>query len=588
MAKIPENWKHRVSKKTDKKIFSKFKYSVILAKILAGRGITTEEEIDAFLNPSLKYLHDPKLLSNIDKGIDRIKNAVSNNENILIFGDYDADGIISSVIAYNFLKKLSLNVDIYIPDRFKDGYDINLSFIKKISKKKYYNVVICVDCGTNSKEVEQFIDSSRSDIDVIVCDHHKPSKIDSSRGKSCREEIKKYIIINPRLQNSNYPFKHLSGAGVTFKFITAVLRELDKGLKKRFKKDYLTKLLDIVAISTIADIMPLVDENRIIVKKGLKLLKETENKGLKKMLETVLSNKQEVDVYDVGFIIAPRLNAAGRIKSAKESLDLLKGDDGVNLEKLVNDLNSFNNKRKNLQKSILEEITDKNDFSHIASKQKIFIDKSKRWNEGVLGIAASNLANKYNIPVILFKEEEGKLKGSGRSIEKFNLYENLFSVRNFFEKFGGHEQACGITMVNSNFECFKEEMLKIAGKKLKKVDVEKKYYYDSKITFKDLKGSLIKEIKLLKPFGFGNPRPAFVTSDCEIMDVNYTRNEKHVRLRLKNKNTVFEAVMFNINENKKKILCLRENVDILYNIIENSWSGRKSDQLVILDIFQQI
>jgi len=585
MTKIPENWKHRVGEETDKKIFSKFKYSATLAKILAARGITTEEEIDAFLKPSLKYLHDPKLLSNIDKGIDRIKNAILNNENILIFGDYDADGIISSVIAYNFLRKLSLNVDIYIPDRFKDGYDINLSFIKKISKKKYYNLIVCVDCGTNSEEVKQFIDNSKSDIDIIVCDHHQPSKIDSSRKKSCREEIKKYIIINPKLKNSNYPFKHLSGAGVTFKFITAVLRELDGGLKKRFKKNYLTKLLDIVAISTIADIMPLVGENRIIVKKGLKLLKETENKGLKKMLETVLLNKQEVDVYDVGFIIAPRLNAAGRIKSAKESLDLLKGDEGVDLEKIVEDLNSFNNKRQNLQRSMLEEITGKNDFSYIASKQKIFIDKSKRWNEGVLGIAASSLASKYNIPVILFKEEGSRLKGSGRSIEKFNLYENLFSVRNLFEKFGGHEQACGITMVNSNFECFKEEMLKIASKKLKKIDVEKNYYYDSKVTFKNLKGSLIKEIKLLKPFGSGNPRPVFVTSDCEILDVNYTSNEKHVKLRLKNNNIVFEAVMFNITENKKKILCLRGQVSILYNIIENSWGGRKADQLVILDIF---
>jgi len=587
MMNFPKNWKCNESKEIKKELFSKFSYSPILIKILASRNIKTEEEISSFLNPTLKNLHNPELLPAVEKGIIRVKKAISNRENILIFGDYDTDGIVSSVLVYNFLKKLGLKADIYIPSRFKEGYDINIDFIKRVSKKGYYNLIICVDCGTNSREVRKYICSSRTNIDVIVCDHHQPLNINDVSKEDYNKEKENYIIINPKLDSSRYPFKHLSGAGVTFKFITAVLRNLDERYKKKFKKDYLTKLLDMVAISTIADIMPLIDENRIIVKKGLKMLKNTTNRGLKKMMEVVLKDKQEINTYDIGFIIAPRLNAAGRIKNAEYSVNLLKGDteSAEKLGEMVNGLNSLNEKRQNLQKKMLDEVVRKNDFSIIVSKQKIFIDKSKEWSEGVLGIVASGLVKKFNIPVILFKEKEGKLKGSGRSIEKFDLHKNLSSLRNFFEKFGGHEQACGITMDKSKFSCFKERMIKIACDKLDKDDTTKSFYYDLEVTFKNINSRLVSEIRLLQPFGVGNPKPIFVTRNCDVTSISYLKDEKHVRLKLKNNGVVFSTVMFNIDDDVKKKLHTQKDISVLYNIEENLWNGQKTTRLLILDIF---
>ncbi|GAH01813.1 unnamed protein product, partial [marine sediment metagenome] len=286
----------------NQKLATKIGYSPALISILAGRNIITDEEIISFINPTLKQLHDPRLLPGIGMGTRRLKKSINRKEDILIFGDYDADGIISASLIYKFLKKLGLNVEVYIPDRFNEGYDLSLEFFKKISAEKKYNLMICVDCGTNSAEVQKFIQNSPGP-DVIVCDHHNQS-VDFG------EERENYIIINPRLKSSVYPFENLSGAGVTFKFIISILRELDEDYRKKFKKDYLTNLLDLVAIATIADIMPLVDENRVMVKKGLKMLNKTVNPGLKKMINAVIKDKKNISEYDIGFIIAPRLNAA--------------------------------------------------------------------------------------------------------------------------------------------------------------------------------------------------------------------------------------------------------------------------------------
>ena len=278
MVNFPKSWKFKKTKRIKYKKLLECNISTILIKILANRGIGTPEEAISFLKPSIKLLHDPELLPSIEKGVKRVKNAILKNENILIFGDYDTDGIISSVILYNFLKKLGLSVDIYIPDRFKEGYDITLSYVKKISKEEKYSLIICVDCGTNSDDVKEYILRKNIDIDLIACDHHKPSTNDPVSGSKENYKKEKYIIINPKLKNYKYPFKDLSGGGVTFKFIISILRNLEEDKKKKFNKNYLTSLLDIVAISTIADVMPLTGENRIIVKNGLKIMENTINK----------------------------------------------------------------------------------------------------------------------------------------------------------------------------------------------------------------------------------------------------------------------------------------------------------------------
>jgi len=583
--------------------------SPVLLQLLANRNIKTEEEINSFLNPSIKVLKSPALLPNIDIAVRRLKKAIKAKESVLIFGDYDTDGIVSSALMFNFLKKAGLDPDIYIPDRFDEGYDISMDFIKnkvlesdnisvsQSSKKVHhirskYSLIICVDCGTNSIQVKDYILSGKIAIDIIVCDHHEPNEHEDFKSGSASALENQYIIINPKLAGSKYPFKNLSGAGVTFKFIFAASKGLDAHTKSRFGKKYIISLLDLVAISTIADLMPLVDENRAIVCIGLKMLKKTENYGLKTLVKKFLGDKKDINTHDIGFIIAPRLNAAGRIKSAMDSVEILKEEFEEKSEdtrkneisKIIDDLDSFNIKRQLIQKEILKEIleSEKNDFERIVNDQKIFISKSSEWNEGVLGVVAADLVKKLNIPVILFKENKGKLKGSGRSIEKFDLLDSINLLKSYFIKFGGHRQACGITIDIKKYEVFKQELIKIAQNNLDDQDIRKHYYYDLEIDFSKVNEKLISELKRMEPFGIENTRPVFLTKGCFIQESRQLRNGKHVLLLLKNSNLIIKAILFNADDKKRQIINTGNLIDILFNIEENNWNGKKEARLVIV------
>jgi len=578
----------------------KINCSSVLLQLLANRNIKTEEEINSFLNPSIKVLKSPALLPNIDIAVSRLKKAIKAKESVLIFGDYDTDGIVSSALMFNFLKKAGLDPDIYIPDRFDEGYDISLDFIKnkvlKSDLRSKYSLIICVDCGTNSNQVKDYILSSKSAIDIIVCDHHEPIRHEDFKPESASALENQYIIINPKLPDSKYPFKNLSGAGVTFKFIFAAFKGLDAGIKSRFDKqfgkNYIGSLLDLVAISTIADLMPLVDENRAIVCIGLKMLKKTQNYGLKKLVEKFLGGKKDITTHDIGFIIAPRLNAAGRIKNAMDSVEILKedfeeqskGSIEEKISRIINDLDSFNIKRQLIQKEILKEILEskKNDFERIVKDQKIFVSKSSEWNEGVLGVVAADLVKKLNVPVILFKESKGKLKGSGRSIEKFDLLDSINLLKSYFIKFGGHRQACGITMDIKKYEVFEQELIKIAQNNLDDIDIRKHYYYDLEIDFSRINEELIAELKRMEPFGIGNLKPVFLTKGCSIQESRQLRNGKHVLLLLKNSNLMIRAIMFNVEDKRRQIINTGNLIDILFNIEENSWNGKKEARLVIV------
>lgn len=576
MTDFPSKWICRNNKKYDPKILDKISCSRLLLELLAIRNIIAEKEIISFLRPSLKNLHDTMKLPGIKEGINRVKKAIKRNEKILIFGDYDADGVISSALIYKFLKDMGLETEVYIPDRFNEGYDLSVDFIKKIAASGKYSLIISVDCGTNSAVVQEFVRNNKTP-DVIVCDHHNQSiDLDTSR--------KDYIIINPKLRNSKYPFKDLSGAAVTFKFIMGTLRNLEERYKKSFKKDYLTNMLDLVAISTIADIMPLIDENRVIVKKGIEILNKTVNPGLRKMVEIIVKNKECIDEHDVGFMIAPRLNAAGRIKNARKSFELLIKDGDI-AEKIVNELDSFNEERQKIQKNILNEIIEKNDFDKIIDEQKIFIGKSKNWNEGVLGIVASDIVKKFNIPAILFKESGGKLKGSGRSIDKFDLYGNLIMCSELFDSFGGHRLACGIRMYVANYKKFYKDFTDIVNKNIKIEDIEKKSFFDAEINFKDINNDVVSEINLLRPFGYGNPKPCFATTDCVLVDFYYLSGEKHIRLKLKQSGIMMDAIIFGADSETKKKMIKNNKVNILYKIEENRWANNCTIQLVIVDLF---
>ncbi|MCG9478875.1 MAG: single-stranded-DNA-specific exonuclease RecJ [Actinomycetia bacterium] len=570
------NWVQRESEKKPENKISQ--YSPVIYQILANRGISSHKQIQSFLKPSLKNLHNPEKLPHIDKATKRMLEAINNKEKILIFGDYDADGVVSVGLIYNFLKQLGLDVDTYIPSRFDEGYDISLKFVKSLDKQKKYNLLICVDCGTNSRQVIDFVEKGSSSFDVIVCDHHEPTE------ESDHIQSDRYLIINPKLSPSKYPFRQLSGAGVTFKFIVNMLRRADTPVRNRFGPGYLTQLLDLVAISTVADVMPLVDENRIMVKRGLQVMEKTVNRGLAVLLNEALGKKSNLNTYDIGFVIAPRLNSAGRLETATNSLDILKNDcSGV--ESKVQSLEGFNRKRKKVQEEILEQILGQKDIEKKIVEQKIFVDKSSHWNEGVLGIVASSLVKQFNVPVILFKEKGDKLKGSGRSIDHFNLYEILSSLNHYFEKFGGHQLACGITMHKDKYPAFSRDLVKLASSLISEKQLQKSLKYDVEISLSQINGQLMSQLILLEPYGPGNPKPVFRSKECMIEDIRYLKQGKHVKLKVSQEGTPKEAIFFRISDRVKDTLSKKKKIDMLYCLQENEWNGNKALQLVILDIF---
>ncbi|TET50528.1 MAG: single-stranded-DNA-specific exonuclease RecJ [Actinomycetota bacterium] len=582
MVDTPDNWRQKspVSGGNDEVIYKdpeSGKYSGPFLKLLALRGLFSEEAIESFLNPSIKSLHDPYLLPGMERGVDRLIKAIKSGDKISVYGDYDADVIISSALIYNFLKRLGIEAGIYIPDRFDDGYGLNLDYIRSVTEKNKYSLIISVDCGTNNQDIQQFLRDRPEGPDIIACDHHNAS---------CQvyPEDEKYIIINPKLPGSSYPFKFLSGGGVTFKFIIGVLRKLDEGRKAYFEKDYLSSLLDLVAISTIADVMPLNGENRILVKSGLERIGSTKNKGLRILMEITSGKNSSINEYDIGFIIAPRINAAGRMKNAMHSFDLLS-EENKDFHGIANELNQFNKDRQDLQSRILTAILESYDLEKIALSQRIFIARSNEWSEGVLGIVASEIVKKFNIPAILFREKDGKLKGSGRSTPGFDLYGNLLVLENLFERFGGHRQACGISMDASSFDVFYKKLSGIAKNKISIKDLCKKYEYDMELEFACIDEDFIEELELLKPYGEENPKPVFLSTDCIVKKYRFLKSGKHLKIDLEKDETSFEALIFKIDSRKKEIIEKKQMINILYSLQLNIWQGSKSIQLIIKDIY---
>jgi len=550
-------------------------YGAVFSRLLLSRGLDTKDRIDDFLKPSLRKMHDPFLMPGMSAAVSRFKKALEGDESIWIFGDYDADGIISSAMLYNFLNTLGLKPDVYIPDRTSEGYDLNRDFLESVTGKA--DLVICVDCGTNSLSPREYVMDNAASPGVIACDHHNPAPCSYNQSE-------RYIVVNPKLPGTVYPFMELSGAGVTFKFMTAVLRSLDAQKKKSFSKDYLTSLLDLVAVSTLADLMPLNGENRILVSHGLKRICSTSNPGLRKLMEISLADTSAVSEYDIGFVIAPRLNAAGRVKDAIESFRLLCCDSDDN-HSIAGRLDKYNIKRQERQKEIFDEIMQKYAPAAGSYGKKIFIEYSDSWEEGMLGIVASDMVKVLNMPVILFRERNGLLKGSGRSIREFSLHRSLDKTKDLFKRFGGHDLACGITMELKNFDKFLHRMNKMAGEVLTDEDLLKKFIYDIEISFDEIDDSLMRDIDRLRPFGMGNPSPSFVTRGCMIEGVKRLKQGLHAKVFLKRDSMAMDGILFNIGRDRDALLYAGNTVDILYDISINSWMGRRSIQLRIRDLF---
>ena len=545
-------------------IAAKFGISEVLARILVNREITKEEDVKVFLEPTRNDFYDPLLLPDMKKAVDRIIKAIATKEKVVIFGDYDVDGITSVTVLKKFLKERGLETGYYIPNRLEEGYGLNQNAIEKIKEEKY-TLMITVDCGISS--INEIEECNKLGIQTIITDHHEQAeKIPNA-----------YAVVDAKRKDNQYPFRELAGVGVVFKLIQAISKEL--GLED---KEYL-KYLDIVAIGTISDIVPLVDENRVIAKLGLRLIEITRNIGLKELINTLGYSK--IDSNTISFGVAPRINACGRMGHQEEALKLFLTDNIVEAKDITRNLNKYNTERQEKEKEILRQALEELENEDLENKSTIVLG-GDNWYHGVIGIVASKITESFFKPTILIDFEDGEGKGSGRSIPGFDLHEALNYSSEHLEKFGGHAMAVGLTIKKEEFENFKSKFEEIA--KIKNVkQIQPIIKIDSQITRKDFNFETIKEIKKLEPFGEKNERPKFLYKNLKINSIRALSEGKHLKLTLKDDNFMIDAIGFNLGSLASEFL-IGDKVDVVGTLEENNYNGMEKIQINIKDIMKAI
>ncbi|HHV60038.1 MAG TPA: single-stranded-DNA-specific exonuclease RecJ [Clostridiaceae bacterium] len=537
--------------------------SKLLAKVFLSRGVEDPSLIKKFLNPSISDLHDPFLLAGMDKAVDRILDAIDRKEKVLIYGDYDVDGITSTSILYDFLLSLNADISYFIPDRNTDGYGLSMGAIERLLKGNY-SLIITVDCGTTAVSEVDFL--NQRGIDIIITDHHQ-----------CKDTLPSACaLINPAQPDCSYPFKKLSGAGVAYKLIHAMGIAL--GLE-----DVHNGYLDLVALGTVADIVPLVDENRIIVKYGLKMMENTKNPGLRTLIESTGLAGKPLNTWSAGFILGPRINAAGRIGDAARGVKLFTTEDLPEAQKIAGELNNENAYRQETEMDILNEAV-KYIETHIdLGREKIIVVYGKGWHHGVIGIVASRITERYSRPSIVLSVEDGCARGSGRSVEGLNLFEALEYCKSLLDNYGGHELAAGLTLKEENIEKFREKINEYADMRLSGQDLIPKVFVDVSIEKEDISIESIRELELLAPFGCGNPNPVFEYCNISAGEVKRVGGNRHIRIKFRDGNFCTDAIGFNMGEIADEI-CNSKVFDVICSLEINRWNDSESIQLNLKDI----
>jgi single-stranded-DNA-specific exonuclease len=543
---------------------SALKIHPAIAELLINRDISTPEKAYDFLNPEYSNLIDPFKLRHMTEAIEKIHEAVKKKKNIVIHGDFDADGISSTALLCLFLRDLGAEADYYLPNRLTEGYGLSKE-IFNCDRLKNIDLIITVDCGANNTdEIEYF---SNRGIDVLVIDHHEindPDWLDK----------KNIIMVNPKHPKCPYPFKSLAGVGVVFKVIEAMSNNSTPQTEK---------YLDLVSLGTIADVSPLTGENRILVKHGLKKLLKTDNLGLFALLElTNLLNKDHLTTYDIAFTLGPRINAAGRLGDAGEVLKLLFAKASVDARISANNLEQKNRRR---QKMEAEEI--KSVFAQIEKNRhdedKVIIAAEEAWHIGLIGILASKIKEKYNRPTIVISLDNGRGKGSGRSIPEFDLVKALKACDDLLIEYGGHSLAAGLKIKKDNIELFRKKINQIAGKHLTDEDYAPKLKISAGLNFQEITPPLFEDIKKLQPFGCGNQRPIFMAEDVRIKGEVRLIKDKHIKLLLTQSDKTFPAIGFNMDS---KLPFLEENdtFSVAYYPRIQKWQGREYTELQLIDV----
>lgn len=556
---------YNVDEESVDNLSNKYHINKLLATILNNRGIVTEEKIRLFLNPTRNDFHNPFLIKDMEKAVNRIIKAIENKERITIYGDYDVDGITSITVLKSFLQERGLEIAQYIPNRLTEGYGLNIEAVEKI-KNRGCDLMITVDCGISAiKEIDY---ANQLGIETIVTDHHEPGQ----------ELPKAMAVIDNKRKDSTYPFRELAGVGVVFKVIQAISMKL--GLKE---EEYL-KYLDIVCIGTISDIVPLVDENRVIAKLGLLLIKQTRNIGLRAIIN--MSGYKEIDSNSISFGIAPRINACGRMGKAEDALELFLSKNINEVCQLAQKLNEYNKERQETEKAIYENAVEAIERENLQKNSAIIVG-GHNWHHGVIGIVSSKITEMYFKPSILLSfEDDGIGTGSGRSIPGFDLHEALSKCNNSIEKFGGHSMAIGITIKKDKFEDFKRQFEQIA-EEADINDIIPIIKIDAKINFENINKEMVDSLKELEPYGEGNKMPIFAFKNLKIDSIRSLSDGKHLKLTLKEGNTVINAIGFNmghfINEYR-----IGDKVDVAGVLEINHFNGVESVQINLKDIMKSI
>ena len=531
--------------------------------ILAQRGINNYHSAKSFFRPKFNNLHDPFLMKDMKSATDRIKEAINNKEKILIYGDYDVDGVASTALLTNFLRQKTNNIFPYIPDRETEGYGVSFNGIKKAIKKQV-SLIISIDCGIKAlKEVEY---AKKNNIDFIICDHHLPES-----------EIPNAIaVLDPKRVDCMYPFKELCGCGIGFKLIQALSLEWDMDTRQ------LINYLDLVSLATVADQVPLYDENRIITYLGLEQINKKPRPGIKALLSDFKGD--EISTSTLVFKLSPKVNAAGRMKHATLALELLMCEKLEHTVNLSEQISSINIERREEDKKTTEEaliqIKQKEEESFYST-----LVHNDNWHPGIIGIVASRLIEKYYRPTIVLTKQGEYYIGSARSINGFDIYKALKKCSNFLEQFGGHKYAAGLKLHESKLKLFRSEFEKFSNKNISEKQKTKTLIYDLEIALSDLNLKFFKIIEQMEPFGPNNLKPIFCSRNCVTTSQTRTvgNDNKHLQLFIKSKNKIYKGIAFGRGDLLNKIN-ESKGFDILYSVEKNTWNGNTELQLIIMDL----
>lgn len=556
------------------------KVDTVVSEILLQRNVNNFESAEEFFRPSLAQLHNPFLLKNMDRAVERLILALKNQNNVLLYGDYDVDGTSAVALLFTYLSNKLTNLSFYIPDRYEEGYGVSKKGMEK-AKSDGVELIITLDCGVKNKaELDWAIEQG---IDVIVCDHHEPG-----------DELPQAILLDPKQKDCPYPFKELCGCGVGFKLLQALQEKLN------YPKEELYALLDFVAVATGADIVSVLGENRILTYYGLKILNENTRPNFQKLLE-IAGKKKPLTLTDVVFSIAPRINAAGRINVGSDAVELMISTDEKRIQQFAENINAHNTERRALDEIITREaleIVEKEDelntsFS-ASNKRRTTVVFKEGWSKGIVGIVASRLIEKHFRPTIVLAEgNDGLLTGSARTVNDFDIHESLIDCQDLLEKFGGHTHAAGLTIKKENIEDFQQRFEEVVASKIKLEDLAPTESVDLEIDFSALfkpneslqtLPRLKRVLDQLEPHGPGNMKPVFLSKNVYAVSAKILK-EKHLKLTLTQPNCDFslEAIGFNLAD-KIDLVAAGLPADIVYTLESNTWNDKTTLQLNIKDL----